>query len=283
MQVIHAIDELKTYLSLPRSKGKRIAFVPTMGNLHAGHLRLVAEAKANADVTVVSIFVNQMQFSDGDDFERYPRTLVDDCNKLKKSGVDVLFSPTAPEIYPRLPEYTSRVMVPKITEILCGAHRPGHFTGVTTVVTKLFNIVQPNVAFFGEKDYQQLRVIKTMVADLNIPVKVEGIATVREDDGLAMSSRNQYLSQTERITAAKLYQILQSVKLAVERGDKGFANLEKKACDSLAEVGFRPEYVSVLVDDTLEPAIDNTQRLRVFAAAWLGKARLIDNVLISDY
>lgn len=281
MQTVETLSQLRQQLALWRQNGKRIAFVPTMGNLHAGHLSLVARARELADHVVVSIFVNPLQFGQGEDLETYPRTPYEDAEKLQQVGVDLLFRPQEVEVYPRGREELTFVEVPGISEILCGASRPGHFRGVATVVAKLFNMVQPDVACFGEKDYQQLTVLRRMVDDLNIPVKVVGVPSVREADGLAMSSRNGYLSTEERRTAPQLYQCLQEVATRLRNGERDWPQLEQQACERLILAGFRPDYVSIRrAADLANPEEENIS-LVVLGAAFLGTTRLIDNLLIN--
>lgn len=281
MQTVETLSQLRQQLALWRQNGKRIAFVPTMGNLHAGHLSLVARARELADHVVVSIFVNPLQFGQGEDLETYPRTPYEDAEKLQQVGVDLLFRPQEVEVYPRGREGLTFVEVPGISEILCGASRPGHFRGVATVVAKLFNMVQPDVACFGEKDYQQLTVLRRMVDDLNIPVKVVGVPSVREADGLAMSSRNGYLSTEERRTAPQLYQCLQEVATRLRNGERDWPQLEQQACERLILAGFRPDYVSIRrAADLANPEEENIS-LVVLGAAFLGTTRLIDNLLIN--
>lgn len=281
MQTLHTISELRTRIASWRNAGEYIALVPTMGNLHAGHLALVEYASRIADRVVVSIFVNPLQFGEGEDFDAYPRTLEADSRQLISYDVSAIFAPSEREMYPRGRGGVTRVLVPGITDILCGAARPGHFDGVATVVTKLFNITQPNVAVFGEKDYQQLLVIRRLSADLNLPVEVRAVPTVREADGLAMSSRNAYLSTEERARAPGLHQTLAGVRDAVRAGRRDFSALQAEAMQRLEREGFSPEYVSVRrAADLGEPAgLD--EALVVLGAARLGKARLIDNLLIN--
>jgi len=264
-----------------RARGNRIAFVPTMGNLHAGHLRLVRHARAGADRVVASIFVNPMQFGPGEDFASYPRTLEADSAALMEADVDLLFIPDIDVVYPRGPEQMTRVEVPALGNILCGASRPGHFSGVTTVVAKLFNLVQPDSAVFGEKDYQQLVIIRRMVEDLNMPVSIEAVATVREPDGLAMSSRNGYLQAGERAIAPRLYQLLCELRDRVVAGERDYAAVERATLEALARAGFEPDYVSIRRAADLAPPGHADQALRVLAAARLGMTRLIDNIDIS--
>lgn len=261
-----------------RAQGNRIAFVPTMGNLHAGHLKLVRHGRAIADRLVVSIFVNPLQFGPQEDYAVYPRTPEDDSAALMREDADLLFAPAVDEIYTGDLSATTRVEVPGLDAILCGAFRPGFFTGIATVVTRLFNLVQPDIAIFGEKDYQQLVLIRRMVADLCMPVRIEGVATVREPDGLAMSSRNAYLDSRERAIAPELYRVLCAVRSEVQAGEADYAELEAAAMSRLAAAGFRPDYVSIRrAVDLGEPGAGETP-LRVLAAAWLGAARLIDNI-----
>ena len=284
MNIIDTIAELRASVAQWRSAGERVALVPTTGNLHAGHLQLVEKARAVADRVVVSIFVNPMQFSDtsggGGDFERYPRTFSEDCNKLSdfEYRPDIVFSPSVAEVYPNGFEKETRVAVPEISDILCGAFRPGHFVGVATIVAKLFNMAQPDVAIFGEKDFQQLLVIRRFVADLCFPIEIIGVPTIREKSGLAMSSRNQYLSVEEREHAAVLYQTLQQAQQKITAGEKDFAAIEAQASATLGEAGFRPEYFSVRRMQDLHPATESDQQLVILVAAWLGEARLIDNL-----
>lgn len=276
---ISDIPALQNQIKHWKSQHQKLAFVPTMGNLHEGHLRLVEQAKTCGDKVLVSIFVNPMQFPPGTDFETYPRTLKQDAKQLEALGVDVLFAPNVEDIYPQDLERTTKVTVPELSNILCGEYRPGHFMGVTTIVAKLFNIIQPDVAVFGQKDYQQLVIIKKMVADLGYPVDIQSGATVREKDGLAMSSRNQYLTEHERKTAPLLYQTLLSAKELISSG-ASFAEIESQAKEALANAGFKPDYVSVRHAHTLAPASDINDPLVILAAAWLGKARLIDNLTV---
>ena len=277
MQTAHTIHDLRERLDQYRRQGLRVALVPTMGALHEAHLRLVDEAQRHADCVVVSIFVNPMQFGADEDFASYPRTLERDAALLAQRGADLIFAPTMDEIYPDGDATATRVDIPHLTGILCGESRPGHFTGVATVVTKLFNLVSPDVAVFGEKDYQQLAVIQRMVRDLNMRVEVIGVPTVREQDGLAMSSRNAYLSAAERAVAPELYRQLTRLAAAAARGG-ALPQLENQAATALREAGFRPDYVRVLRAQDLASPTGADRDLIVLAAAWLGKARLIDNL-----
>ena len=278
MKTVTTITELRNQLADWRVRGERIAFVPTMGNLHVGHLHLLTQARRLAPRTVVSIFVNPLQFGPSEDYQAYPRSLEADCVQLAAEGLDALFAPKVGEMYPDGTESMTRVEVPELSRILDGVTRPGHFTGVATVVSKLLNIVQPDVALFGEKDYQQLLVIRRMVADLCLPVEIIGVPTVREADGLAMSSRNTYLSDTERARAPLLYQTLLEAVQRLQHGVDDFAALEAEAVNRLRESGFPPDYSSVRrAPDLAEPTLQDSA-LIVLGAAWLGKTRLIDNV-----
>jgi pantoate--beta-alanine ligase len=273
------VGDLRRLVAGWRAAGERIGFVPTMGNLHAGHLDLVAEAQRRADRCVVSIFVNPMQFGQGEDFDAYPRTLQADEDKLLAAGADLLFAPVVKTVYPIGAERQTRVEVPGISDILCGASRPGHFVGVATVVCKLFNMVQPDLAVFGEKDYQQLMVIRRMVADLAIPIEIMGRPTVREADGLAMSSRNGYLSPEQRRIAPGLYHTLQATASAIEGGERDFAMLEREALKTLESLGFRPDYYAIRQARDLALPEPGDGPMVVLAAAYLGSTRLIDNTV----
>ena len=277
MQTVHRIAELRALLAGRRQAGERIALAPTMGNLHRGHLHLVEVAKILADYSVASIFVNPMQFGPKEDFNSYPRTLEADSRQLAAVGLDLLFAPPVAEVYPQGLDNTTRVEVPELSHILCGASRPVHFAGVATVVSKLFNMVQPGVALFGEKDWQQLLVIRRLTADLNFPVEVVGVPTVREADGLAMSSRNGYLSAAERTVAPTLYATLQAAAVRLQTGERDYAAIQRDACAALEQAGFRPDYFEIRRADDLAPPEGQDTGLRILAAAWLGKARLIDN------
>ena len=277
MKQVESVSELRS--AVAESSGV-IAFVPTMGNLHQGHLALVREARKMADFVVVSIFVNPMQFSGGEDLDSYPRTMQRDRELLEAEGTDLLFAPDVTEIYPEdMPSHT-KVEVPLISDVLCGASRPGHFTGVATVVCKLFNMVQPDIAVFGKKDYQQLMVIRRMVKDLDMPLRVVGLDTVREPDGLAMSSRNGYLSEQERELAPVIYRTLVSVADALKEDQTGFTELENSARETIADAGLRPDYFSIRRASDLSTPAEGEQQLVILAAAYLGKARLIDNLEI---
>ena len=272
MDLIHSASALRA-----RLKGEpSIAFVPTMGNLHAGHLALVEIARAHGGCVVASIFVNRLQFEPGGDFDRYPRTLEEDCRKLEAAGCHVVFAPDEREMYPDPQEIF--VTPPAAANQLCGDFRPGHFQGVTTVVTKLFNIVQPHVAVFGKKDYQQLHVIRALVRQLNFGVAIIGAETVREADGLALSSRNGYLTPEERAEAVRLNRNLKHVRREIQGGSRDFARLAQAATADLAAHGWRVDYVAVRTRGTLAAPGPADRDLVVLGAAWLGKTRLIDNL-----
>ena len=278
MQTYSLISELQDALSRGLANGRKLAFVPTMGNLHEGHISLVKRAKKEADAVIVSIFVNPLQFGANEDLDKYPRTLEADKEKLVSAGVDFLFTPAVEEIYPEGMASQTQVCVPFITEDHCGASRPGHFDGVSTVVTKLFNIVQPDVAIFGEKDFQQLAVIRKMVNDLCIPVEIIGSPTGRAENGLALSSRNQYLNEAAQKTAPLLYQTLLESQKALQSGSSSPATIAEKATKTLEDAGFRVDYFNIVDADNLKKINDKAQKVVILAAAFLGKTRLIDNV-----
>lgn len=280
MELIEDLTALRRRLRGWREAGERIALIPTMGNLHRGHLRLVQVARSQARRTVASIFVNPMQFGPQEDFAAYPRTLARDRELLEAEGTDLLFAPSVATVYPRPPAEQTRVEVPGLSDILCGASRPGHFVGVATVVCKLFNMVQPDLAVFGEKDFQQLLVIRRMAEDLCLPVEILGVATVREADGLALSSRNGYLLPEERARAPAVRRTLEQAAAGLRSG-LGVAETEQQAMVELQEAGLRPDYVSVRRAADLSPPQPMDSDLVVLAAAWLGKARLIDNLRVS--
>lgn len=276
MDVVQDIAALRA--TLDDRRHLIIGLVPTMGNLHEGHLTLVRECRRACDVCVVSIFVNPTQFGPNEDFGNYPRTLDDDLKMLEAAGTDLVFNPSVDAMYPDGQDGHVAVSVPSLAHTLCGEARPGHFDGVATVVAKLFNIVTPDEAFFGEKDWQQLTLIRTMARQLDMPVAVRGVPTVREASGLALSSRNNYLSNEERERAALINQVLTRIKVAIERGDHAYADAEARGCRTLAAVGFDVDYVAVRDADRLVPPDADTHTLRILAAARLGRARLIDNV-----
>lgn len=277
MQTISSITTLRERRRKWQIEGESIAFVPTMGNLHQGHLRLVEAAKKAADIVVVSIFVNPLQFGPDEDLDAYPKTLEEDKQKLEAIGVDVLFLPTSDDIYPRGLEQQTFVEVPGISYMICGASRPGHFRGVATIVCKLFNMVQPNKAFFGEKDYQQLQVIRAMVQDLSMNVEIHGVPTERESNGLAMSSRNTYLSDEQKQQASVLYETIQAFAAQVIDGRRDFGRLIAEHKIALSAAGFKPDYLEIRdAKNLLYPNHEDT-RLVILAAAFMGKTRLIDN------
>jgi pantoate--beta-alanine ligase len=279
MIIAQSVAELKREVARLRAAGQRIAFVPTMGNLHAGHRHLMQQARRHADAVVASIYVNPLQFGPQEDFSAYPRTPDQDRAMLADARVDVLFFPDDAAIYPRGRDASTRIEVPGVSDILCGAARPGHFRGVATVVHRLFNLVAPDVALFGKKDYQQLLVIRLMTADFGLPVEIIGIDTVRDADGLAMSSRNGYLTPEERRIAPRLYATLQALAGQIQSAPKsGFGDYEAQAEKQLEIAGFRPDYVSVRHQQDLAIPGPDDRHLVVLAAAWLGRARLIDNL-----
>jgi len=279
MILVQSVAELKTEVARLRAAGRRIAFVPTMGNLHAGHRHLMEQARRHADAVVASIYVNPLQFGPQEDFSAYPRTPDQDRTLLEAAGVDLLFSPDEAAIYPRGRAASTRVEVPGVSDILCGAARPGHFRGVATVVHRLFRLVTPDVALFGKKDYQQLLVIRLMTADFDLPIEIVGIDTVRDADGLAMSSRNGYLTPAERRIAPQLYATLQAFAGRIQSvSGNGFSAYEAQAAEQLEIAGFRPDYVSVRRQQDLTIPGAGDRQLVILAAAWLGRARLIDNL-----
>lgn len=276
MQTYTTINQIREVLAQQRQQGHTIGFVPTLGNLHEGHMALIRAARAAADCVVASVFVNPMQFAANEDLDAYPRTLEADKEKLVAEGADFLFAPTAREMYPE--GVSTQITIPVLSNILCGASRPGHFTGVATICAKLFNIIQPNVSMFGEKDYQQLTIIRHMVNDLCIPVSIVGVQTGRAEDGLALSSRNTYLTTEERQKAPELYRSLITTKEAIKNGIRDYYQLEQAANKRLANAGFKPDYFHVLNRNSLETANSADRKLIILAAAQLGKARLIDNL-----
>lgn len=277
MNIVSTIETLRKQVTQWKQAGETIAFVPTMGNLHQGHLSLLTKAKSLADKVVVSIFVNPLQFNNKADLSAYPRTLAADIQQLQSNQCDLLFTPMADVIYPHGMTAHTIVTVPNMDK-LCGKHRPAHFDGVATVVLKLFNMVQADIAVFGEKDFQQVALIKTMVADLNMPIDIISVPTLRETSGLAMSSRNQYLTKQQREQAAELYQTLLTVKQKIEQGSDDFLQLQKEAVDTLTALGFEPDYVDIRRSDNLALAKLGDKSLQILVAAQLGTARLIDNI-----
>ncbi len=275
MQIVNSVDALRARLHAETS----IAFVPTMGNLHAGHLQLVELAKTHGKCVVVSIFVNPLQFGANEDLASYPRTLEADCEKLQAAGVDVLFAPTEQEMYPT--RQTVIVQLPTVADELCGVSRPGHFAGMATVVLKLFNMVMPQVAVFGKKDFQQLFLIRELTRQLNLPIEIVAGDTRREEDGLAMSSRNAYLSDAQRLEAPRLQRALKLVVEAVQKGNQDYTAIEAQTTQFLTQLGWIVDYISIRSAETLRPAEKSDRKLVALAAARLGKTRLIDNIEFS--
>ena len=282
LERINTVEALRARIKPWRLAGETIGFVPTMGNLHGGHLELVREVKQRADRCVASIFVNPMQFGEKEDFGSYPRTLEEDAKYLADAKVDLLFAPSVDEIYPQGDRRQTQIVTPGLSDILCGASRPGHFVGVATVVCKLFNMVQPDLAVFGEKDFQQLLVIRRMVDELAIPVKVIGVATVREADGLAKSSRNSYLTPAERLSAPLLYQSLRRMKDKILAGADDYLTVEAEGRKFLENAGFKVDYLTVRRSVDLGLPRQGGENLVILAAAHLGRTRLIDNLAVRE-
>ncbi len=280
MIIVASIQALKNQLQTWQRENVRMGFVPTMGHLHAGHIELVEQAKIDCDKVIVSIYVNPLQFNDTVDFVAYPKTLEADQQKLQNAGVDCLFLPTNDMMYPDGQANVTKVCVPEITRMLEGASRPGHFDGVSTVVLKLFNLLQPQVVFFGEKDYQQLLLIKKMVEDLNLPIDIQSVATYREANGLAMSSRNSRLSDVQIQLAAELYCTLQNVSQQVLSDERSLLDIEHSAIENLQNKGFEVDYISLRNCADLQPANKQAGGRMVLAAVRLGEVRLIDNLFI---
>ena len=280
MLIIETLPLLRQHIRRLHQEGKRIALVPTMGNLHDGHMTLVEEAKARADVVVVSIFVNPMQFDRADDLARYPRTLQEDCEKLNKRKVDLVFAPAPADIYPQGTDTQTYVDVPGISTMLEGASRPGHFRGVSTIVSKLFNLVQPDIACFGEKDYQQLQLIRKMVADMGYDIEIVGVPTVRAKDGLALSSRNGYLTAEQRKIAPALSKVMNSIADKLLAGERNEEELIAIAGQEINDAGLRADDIQIRDADTLLALSEDSKRAVILMAAWLGQARLIDNKVV---
>ncbi|EEX2900954.1 pantoate--beta-alanine ligase [Escherichia coli] len=280
MLIIETLPLLRQQIRRLRMEGKRVALVPTMGNLHDGHMKLVDEAKARADVVVVSIFVNPMQFDRPEDLARYPRTLQEDCEKLNKRKVDLVFAPSVKEIYQNGTETHTYVDVPGLSTMLEGASRPGHFRGVSTIVSKLFNLVQPDIACFGEKDFQQLALIRKMVADMGFDIEIVGVPIMRAKDGLALSSRNGYLTAEQRKIAPGLYKVLSSIADKLQAGERDLDEIITIAGQELNEKGFRADDIQIRDADTLLEVSETSKRAVILVAAWLGDARLIDNKMV---
>ncbi|EGI5841728.1 pantoate--beta-alanine ligase [Salmonella enterica subsp. enterica serovar Weltevreden] len=277
MLIIETLPLLRQHIRRLRQEGKRVALVPTMGNLHDGHMKLVDEAKARADVVIVSMFVNPMQFDRPDDLVRYPRTLQEDCEKLNKRKVDYVFAPAVEEIYPQGLEGQTYVDVPGLSTMLEGASRPGHFRGVSTIVSKLFNLIQPDIACFGEKDFQQLALIRKMVADMSYDIEIVGVPIIRAKDGLALSSRNSYLTAEQRKIAPGLHNVMNSIAEKLIAGNRELQEIIAIAEQELNEKGFRADDIQIRDADTLQELTETSKRAVILAAAWLGQARLIDN------
>ncbi|EBI7933048.1 pantoate--beta-alanine ligase [Salmonella enterica] len=277
MLIIETLPLLRQHIRRLRQEGKRVALVPTMGNLHDGHMKLVDESKARADVVFVSIFVNPMQFDRPDDLVRYPRTLQEDCEKLNKRKVDYVFAPAVEEIYPQGLEGQTYVDVPGLSTMLEGASRPGHFRGVSTIVSKLFNLIQPDIACFGEKDFQQLALIRKMVADMSYDIEIVGVPIIRAKDGLALSSRNSYLTAEQRKIAPGLHNVMNSIAEKLIAGNRELQEIIAIAEQELNEKGFRADDIQIRDADTLLELTETSKRAVILAAAWLGQARLIDN------
>ena len=281
MDTVTTIAAVRAHVQRWRREGLRVAFVPTMGNLHPGHVSLIEAARRHGERFVASIFVNPMQFGPNEDWAQYPRTPREDERMLAAAGCSLMFMPDVTEIYPHGSERATRIEVPQLSRILDGEFRPGHFEGVSTIVAKLFHIVEPDVAVFGEKDYQQLTVIRRMVADLCMPVEIVGAPTMRDADGLAMSSRNQYLTPTERALAPRIFEALQAAATRVRTGDADFASIERAGFATLDGAGFRPDYFSLRKAEDLRPATPQARELVILTAARIGKTRLIDNVQVT--
>ncbi|WP_166269764.1 pantoate--beta-alanine ligase [Marinobacter caseinilyticus] len=281
MRTIHTLKELRAVLNGYRQQGKRIGLVPTMGNLHEGHISLVEQARRAADIVVTSIFINPMQFGANEDLDSYPRTLRDDQERLQAAGNSLIFAPSVEELYPEGLARHTQVTVPEVSDGYCGASRPGHFAGVATVVTMLFNMVQPDVAVFGEKDFQQLAVIRKLTRDLFIPVEVIGAPTVRDADGVAKSSRNGYLSADERARAPAIFAAMEHMAARLAQGETEYTQLEQDAYNQLLAAGFHPDYIAIVNSRTLKPAQPADPQLTILMAAFLGTTRLIDNLSVT--
>lgn len=275
------IDQARDILYRQRMRERRVGFVPTMGNIHAGHLKLLARCRAECDFSVASIFVNPLQFGPAEDLADYPRTLERDRELLAAAGCDLLLRPTVEDVYGENPQSSTRVHVPDLSERLCGAARPGHFDGVATVVTRLLNYVRPDIAYLGLKDYQQYLIVRKLVADLGMDLRIEGVETAREADGLALSSRNAYLSAAERRAAPELYRTLQAMARRIAGGDRDYAGIAVNGREDLEVAGFRLDYIEICHAGTLRPAAAEDTELVILAAAFLGRTRLIDNLLLA--
>ncbi|PHX43597.1 pantoate--beta-alanine ligase [Pseudomonas sp. NZIPFR-PS5] len=278
MNTVKTVRELRAVVARARSEGKRIALVPTMGNLHSGHIALVTKAVQRADFVIASIFVNPLQFGPNEDLASYPRTLAADQEQLLQAGCHLLFTPTVDEMYPHGMADQTIVRVPVVSEGLCGGSRPGHFDGVSTVVSKLFNMVQPDIAIFGQKDFQQLAVVNALVRDLNMPIQIIGEPTVRAADGLALSSRNGYLTEAQRAAAPALYRAIKQIGTALQNGEQDHQQLISDGVKALEAAGFRPDYLEIRNAVSLRPATPDDHDLVVLGAAFMGNTRLIDNL-----
>jgi len=280
MNQANSVSELRQYIQHWKDHRQSIAFIPTMGNLHQGHLSLIEKGQSLCDRTICSIFVNPMQFGPNEDFNHYPRTLDQDIELLESVACDLVYMPTASELYPQGLEGISQIIVTDLTDTFEGAHRPGHFTGVATIVAKLFNIVRPDISVFGKKDYQQYCVIRKMTRDLNLDVEIIGQETSREPSGLATSSRNRYLNEEQKSKAALIYETLQDASDKIVRGEKDFASVEKQATDKLNQAGFDTDYFNVCNADTLKPVTAGDKKLVILVTTRLGDTRLLDNIEI---
>jgi pantoate--beta-alanine ligase len=280
MNQANSVSELRQYIQHWKDHQQSIAFIPTMGNLHPGHLSLIEKGQSLCDRSICSIFVNPMQFGPNEDFNHYPRTLAQDIELLESVACDLVYMPTASELYPQGLESISQIIVTDLTGTFEGAHRPGHFTGVATIVAKLFNIVRPDISVFGKKDYQQYCVIKKMTQDLNLGVEIIGQETSREPSGLAISSRNRYLNEEQKMKAALIFETLQDASDKIVRGEKNFASVEKQAIDKLSQAGFDTDYFNVCNADTLKPATTRDKKLVILVTTRLGDTRLLDNIEI---
>lgn len=278
MNTVKTVRELRAVVARARSEGKRIALVPTMGNLHSGHIALITKAVQRADFVIASIFVNPLQFGPTEDLASYPRTLAADQEQLLQAGCHLLFTPTVEEMYPHGMADQTIVRVPVVSEGLCGGSRPGHFDGVSTVVSKLFNMVQPDLAIFGQKDFQQLAVVNALVRDLNMPIQIIGEPTVRAADGLALSSRNGYLTEDQRAAAPALYRVIKQIGAALQNGEQDHRQLISDGISALEAAGFRADYLEIRNAVNLRPATPDDHDLVVLGAAFMGKTRLIDNL-----
>ena len=281
MQVIQDPTQLRSEIKKLKQQGAKVSFVPTMGNLHQGHLTLVKKGQQHADISVVSIFVKPMQFNNQSELDNYPKTLAEDCAKLEQAGVDIVFTPSADVIYPNGLNAQTFIEVPGMSDCLEGELRPGHFRGVSTIVTKLFNLVQPDVACFGEKDFQQLSIIQQMVTDLAMPINIIPVATVRETSGLAMSSRNGKLSADEKLIAPKLAEVMNDLGKSVQSNLENCKQLIKDASQTLDQLGFKTDKIHVVDPITLAPLNAASKQAVVLMAAFLGETRLIDNLVVN--